>query len=127
MPSRYGALSYQTSNSKNRKLFTIQLYVLLLAADNKQTLNIYKCPPNRNSFEILCFFKSGWLLVVFWEKTFHEFSLLAVLARSSKFQSYLYKTKQQNKNLNRRAVFWHFRKQVRVIACLCIYASVAFL
>ena len=46
------------------------------------------------------------------------FFCLMVLASSSKFQSFFYKTKKkQNKNFNRTAMSWHLRKRVGVIAC----------
>ena len=67
--------------------------------------------------------------VVSLENTLYgPFLSLVILARSYKFQSYLYeKTVKLNKAFNQTAIFWHFRKQVGVISCPMYSASVAFL
>ena len=51
---------------------------------------------------------------------FSIFPCLAVLVKSSKFQSYIYKTKKQIKNFNWIAISWHFRKRVGVVTAVCI-------
>ena len=55
---------------------------------------------------------------VFLGKTLYgTFPCLAVLASSSKFYSYLYKTKNLNKKFQRTAISWYHQKQVAVIIC----------
>ena len=47
---------------------------------------------------------------------YRTFPCFVILASSSKYHLYLYKTKKQIKNLNRTSIFWHPLKQVGSIA-----------
>ena len=55
------------------------------------------------------------ILLCLEKETLRTFPCLMVLARSSKFQSYLCK-KKQIKEFNRAAIFWQLLKQIEVIA-----------
>ena len=59
------------------------------------------------------------IVLYHWKRYFTpNFSCLAVLVSSSKFQSYLYnKLKKQIKTFNRLEISWHLRKHIGEIAC----------
>ena len=59
--------------------------------------------------------------------TLRHFSLLGGFWKQLKFQSYLYKTKNQTKNFNRTVISSHLRKGVGLIAVLSVAPPTLFL
>ena len=82
--------------------------------------NIYSLcfPPNSQSVSRSQFKTYLCHSVVSLKKALNKiFHCLIVLASSSKFQFYFYKTKKQKKDFKQTAISWRLQKQVRVIVC----------